>query len=125
MPNFTHEPSRSSLKPEFDGDSRSAGDDVDDIPLVTIPLTEYKRLLRIELSVQQQSISIQLLTKPTRSTVERNPEVANFITLRLGQMPVRQIMDECRRRFGKRQTPSQNVIYRYWEKLRIEARKQL
>lgn len=88
--------------------------------LVTIPLTDYQALLKARLDLDQSGISFKQLSKPSRSTVERDPEVAVFISLKLGLMTVTEIEKAVKRSFGASRTPSRKSIYRYWAKLRIQ-----
>jgi len=91
-------------------------------PLVLIPLADYVSLINTKLKAEVNSLSFKQLSKPARSTVDRNQEVCMFITMRLGLKAVREIHLECRKRFGSSRTPSAKSIYRYWERLRIAAR---
>lgn len=89
--------------------------------LVTIPLTDYQALLKARLDLEQSGISFKQLSKPRRSTIERDPEVAVFISMKLGHLTVREIEKTVRRQFGGSRTPSRQAIYRYWTRLRREA----
>ncbi|MGC4409202.1 hypothetical protein D4A92_00245 [Rhizobium rosettiformans] len=89
--------------------------------LVTIPLIDYQALLKARLDLEQSCISFKQLSKPRRSTIERDPEVAVFISMKLGHFTVREIEKAVRREFGGSRTPSRQAIYRYWTRLRREA----
>lgn len=90
-------------------------------PLVLIPLADYQALVAAKKKSDLNTLSFKQLSKPARSTVERDPEVAVFITLSLGLMPVREIVRQVRKRFGRRRTPSTQAVYRYWDKIRSQA----
>lgn len=93
------------------------------VEVVTIPLSDYATLLDYQRRFAERSISHNQFEQPSLSHIERNPEVALFLIHRLGLEPVKNIMRKCRRKFGAARTPSRSAVYRYREKLRIEARK--
>ena len=89
--------------------------------LVTIPLEDYEELLRAKVESDQKTLSLRQFRVPARNSVERDPEITVFITQKLGLMPVREIVRQTRRRFGKARTPSPQAIYRYWDKMRSQT----
>lgn len=95
--------------------------EVEGIELVTIPLADYVHLVRCKQRLMESQISHEQLLKPVQGSIEYNPEVATFLAMRFGVKPMKVILKECRRRFGKGMTPSQSAAYRYWQKLRNEA----
>lgn len=96
--------------------ARIAGVDV-----VTIPISEYARLLAADRNLAIQAVSHGQLMSPKRSVIERNPEVAVFLAQKFGLLPMKDILRHCRREFGRQRTPSQSTAYRYWQKLRKAA----
>lgn len=90
--------------------------------LVTIPLADYVDLLACKRQLSEASISHRQFGKPSRAMVDRNPEVAVFLVQKFGLLPMREILRQCRRRFGKAATPSQSTAYRYWQAVRREMK---
>lgn len=93
------------------------------VELVTIPVSHYAELLDYRRRFEEREISHNQFERPSRSRLDRNPEVAVFLIQRLGLEPIKDILRNCRRTFGAARTPSRTAIYRYWQKLQIEARK--
>lgn len=93
------------------------------IRLVTIPLADYADLLDCKRQLAERIISHEQVMSPKKSKVERNPEMAVFLSQHFGLLPMGEILRRCRRQFGKANTPSQSGAYRYWERLRKAASK--
>lgn len=51
------------------------------------------------------------------SKCDLDPEVGAFVRERLGIMPLQQIADTARERFGKERAPSHTAVWRYWRRL--------
>jgi hypothetical protein len=92
------------------------------IAVVTIPADDYARLLDQSRQLAEWHVNNQQLIKPSRSSINRDPEVAVFLANGFGLKPVASLLKECKKRFGAARTPSQNSAYRYWESLRINER---
>lgn len=93
------------------------------VELVTLPLFHYKDLLEAQRRLEEiQASAIQLHT-PQRGLLNRNPEVAVYLAQNFGLVPIPTLLRRCKRLFGAARTPSASAAYRYWERIRIEARK--
>ena len=96
---------------------------INGIEVVTIPMSDYVELLDCRRRLGEITINHDQLFRPRRSMIERNPDVALFLAQNFGMKPVRVILQDCRRRFGRKRTPSLKSAYRYWERVRKEALK--
>ncbi len=90
--------------------------------IVTIPLAEYRDLLKCRRLLAEAGFRRRSFEKPARSMIERDPEVAVFIANRLGTWPATEIRDLCARAFGPVRTPSVKSIYRYWDRLKASQK---
>ncbi|WP_424361803.1 hypothetical protein [Methylocystis parvus] len=82
------------------------------VPVVTIPLAEYEELLRLR-KLHGNPAGQVLLPPPTRSRIERDKEVAEFLNKNLGRMLLKEIHAACVEKFGAARTPSKSAINRY------------
>lgn len=98
---------------------------IEGVAVVTIPLSDYRDLLKCRKLLSMKEISHSQLQRPARSSIERNPEVAVFLTMRFGLMPMHQILKECKKEFGAKLTPSRQAGYRYWDKVRNKTKGQI
>ena len=92
------------------------------IAVVTIPADDYARLLDQSRQLAEWHVNNQQLIKPSRSSINRDPEVAIFLANGFGLKPVASLLKECKKRFGTARTPSLKAAYRYWESIRINER---
>lgn len=88
------------------------------VDLVTITASEYADLLQSRLALRQMTIDARCLTKTRLSAIERRPEVANFLVMGFGRVPMKTLLAQCRKRFGAKATPSKSAAYRYWQNVR-------
>ena len=95
---------------------------VSGVDLVMIPAAEYAALLEAKARLSEISFNHQQLSTPRKGVIDRNPEVAVFLAQRFGLRPMGALLRECKRTYGAKRTPSRSAAYRYWERLRIEAR---
>jgi len=95
---------------------------MNEIELVTIPLTEYRDLLRCRSQLMVENIRLQSFEKPPASPIERDPEVAAFIAARLGTWTIQEIRDQCSKALGPIRTPSRSAISRFWARLRTSQK---
>jgi hypothetical protein len=51
-----------------------------------------------------------------KSKFEKDPELAAFVKERLGKMPLREISEQAKRKFGKRRAPGKSAIHSYWQR---------
>ncbi len=91
------------------------------VDLVTIPADHYAALLECRRLLEERKIDHNAFSTVRTSQIERDPEIATFIAMRLGRLPIEVILKQCRRQFGKGLVPSRSATYRYWQKLRREA----
>lgn len=89
------------------------------VEVVTIPAVHYAELLRCQTLLAERNINHKQFSKPVRSPIERDSEVAIFFAMRLGTSPVSAIIESCRREFGSKRTPSKSAVHRYWERVRL------
>jgi hypothetical protein len=54
-----------------------------------------------------------VIRRLSRSSIERDPEVAKFIAEILPACFYREVVEKCRARFGARRTPSHSAVQRY------------
>ncbi len=58
------------------------------------------------------------IPRPRRTTkLDRDPEIAAFVTERLGRMTLADIASKARARFGPDRSPSKSAIHYYWHRL--------
>lgn len=91
------------------------------VPVVTIPLDDYRALLMCHdrlAAVRRQAVPF---AASSRSPIETDPVISTFFIERFGTMRMEKIVDECRRSFGKKRTPSRTAAYAYWKRLRARA----
>lgn len=91
------------------------------VPVVTIPLDDYRALLMCHdrlAAVRRQAIPFGA---SSRSPIETDSVISTFFIERFGTMRMEKIVDECRRSFGKKRTPSRTAAYAYWKRLRARA----
>lgn len=93
------------------------------VDLVTIPVDEYAHFLEYKKRLSEASLGLQAFAKASRSPIERDPEVATFLTERLGKMHVDKMLSECLERYGWKRTPSRSALYAFWKRLRERALK--
>ncbi len=91
--------------------------------LVTIPVADYAELLECRRLSAERTISHDQFSRPSRSTIARDTEVAVFLTQRYGIMPMDRLLRECRRRFGGARRPSRTAAYAHWKKVRRDTAK--
>ena len=92
-----------------------------DVEVVTIPLADYAALLacRDRLAAIEPTPSG---TSLPRSPIERDAEVARFLTGRLGTGTIEEARAACVERFGHARTPSASALHRYWQRVRARTR---
>lgn len=88
------------------------------VELVTIPALEYENLLDCRRRLDEISERLAALAKAPRSPMERDEQVATFISEQLGKMHVDNLLTACLEQFGWKRTPSKSAVYRYWKRLR-------
>ena len=88
------------------------------VAVVTIPVEHYASLLEDRRKLAEFGLNNSQLIRPSRSMVQRDPEVAIFLANGLGLKPVPMLLKDCKKKFGKARTPSQQSIYRYWQAIR-------
>lgn len=93
------------------------------VDLVTIPIADYAALLSCKQQLKETQLSVDQFVNGRRSTVDRNPEVAIFLSENFGIMPMKELLQKCKRKFGKERTPSLAAAYRYWQRVRGRASK--
>ena len=105
----------------MEGQGMPAFATLDGQPIAILPLDAYRQLV----AAAVQSIAPAKADKPAvepqlgLSTIERDPEVAEFIRSRFrGGVTVDQIRDACRNKFGEDRTPSRSRVQRFREALR-------
>ncbi|WP_424362714.1 hypothetical protein [Methylocystis parvus] len=92
------------------------------VPVVTIPLAEYEELIRLRKLYGNAARQV-LLPPPTRSRIDRDREVADFLNEHLGRMLLKEIHAACVQKFGVARTPSKSAINRYHVKHMAARRK--
>lgn len=93
------------------------------IEVVTIPLADYAALLDCRRKLLETELSIEQFVTGRRSVVDRNPEVAVYLAQNFGLVSMKELLRECRRKFGGSRTPSQSAAYRYWATVRKKSSK--
>ena len=94
---------------------------VDGVEVAIVPAAEYREL--VGLRMKAPFAEVRAKAKPGRprtglSTIERDPEVADFLVSRFrGGVTVQQILDVCRNTFGAERTPSHARIQRFRQRL--------
>lgn len=89
---------------------------LDGQPVAILRLDVYRRLLAAALKGFAQPQAHRTTAEPPLglSTIERDPEVANFIRDRFrGGVTIAQVRDACRAAFGDERTPSHARIQRF------------
>lgn len=81
------------------------------VPVVTIPLSEYENLLSCRQIANVRS-GARLLPPPSRSPIENDRELCDFLDARLGRMLLKDVVAECAAEFGER-APSKSAVHRY------------
>lgn len=64
------------------------------------------------------AISPQRFNADLRSRIDRDPEVASFLTECFGRMLLKEAVTACREQFGEKRAPPQSTIQRFWARLR-------
>lgn len=96
---------------------------LDGVAVAVVPLDDYKRLMLAALHGTMAKVDAAALPRPKvppfgLSTIERDPEVAEFIRSRFrGGVTIDQIRDACRNKFGADRTPSRNRVQRFRQQL--------
>ena len=96
---------------------------LDGVAVAVLPLADYKRLVAAAMQDARAAIVAAAQTQPKRkprglSTIERDPEVAEFLLEGFrGGVTIQQIRDACRNTFGEERTPSHTRIQRFRERL--------
>jgi hypothetical protein len=88
------------------------------VELVTIPATLYAELLDCQRKLAELGVRQRAFEKASKSPIERDTEVAVFLAERFGRTTVKNILADCRERFGADRTPSHSAADRYWHRLR-------
>lgn len=92
----------------------------DGIPAVLIPAEEYNRLLALSglptVPVAQATQNANASLRLTRWDLD--PEVANFVTARLGKVQQKDIRRQIAERFGTDRTPTLSALNRFAVKWR-------
>ena len=88
------------------------------VAVVTVPVEHYASLLEDRRKLAEYHLNNSQLIKPSRSMIQRDPEVAIFLANGLGLKTVPTLLKDCKKRFGKARTPSPQSIYRYWQAIR-------
>ena len=96
---------------------------VSGVEVVMIPLADYAALLECRKELQESRLTIQQFITGRRSVIDRNPEVAIFLAKNFGLVPMKDLLRDCRRQFGRNRTPSQSAAYRYWAAVRKRSSK--
>ena len=87
------------------------------VEVVTIPLAHYTELLDCQRQLAASRVSPERFRADVRSRVDRDPEVATFLTECLGRMLLKDAYSACVARFGSDRAPSRATIARYWDRL--------
>lgn len=91
---------------------------IEGVEVVTIPARHYAELL----ACQRRDTAAQRRRAPatlkSRSRIDNDPEVADFLATSVGQMFLYEAVAACQERFGVERTPSRSAIDRYWRHLR-------
>lgn len=85
------------------------------VACVVIPVTEYDRLARAVSAIRAGLIDP---LQKSRSRIENDAEVAEFLVANLGHLHLYEAVEECRKRFGDERTPSRSAIDRFRKRLR-------
>lgn len=88
------------------------------VPVVTIPTTDYAALLDCRRRLAEAAARKRAFNEPSKSPIDRDPEVAAYLADRFGVEPVEVIRAGCLSQFGPKRTPSKSAVYRYWARLR-------
>ncbi|BBF92903.1 hypothetical protein [Blastochloris tepida] len=88
------------------------------VPVVTIPAAEYAELLACWEQLARLRLFQEAFQPRSKASIDQDPEVAAFIASRLGKVFLREVLAECRERFGVSRTPSRSAAQRYWLRLR-------
>ncbi|HEX4765396.1 MAG TPA: hypothetical protein VH414_03870 [Lichenihabitans sp.] len=88
------------------------------VEVVTIPLAHYAELLDCQRQLAAARLPPERFRADARSRIDRDPEVATFLTECLGRMLLKDAVAACRERFGVNRFPPQSTVQRYWARLR-------
>ena len=88
------------------------------IEVVTIPLAHYAELLDCQRRLALGEVTPLRFVADLRSRIDRDPEVANFLTECFGRMLLKDAAAGCRERFGATRAPGKSTIQRFWARLR-------
>lgn len=88
------------------------------IEVVAIPVSLYAELLDCRRRLAVANISAARFAADPRSRIDRDPEVAEYLTECLGRVLLKDAYTSCRERFGADRAPGKSSIQRYWKRLR-------
>lgn len=93
---------------------------IGNIDFALVPLPQYVELLETKRLWETVGPTRLRLERPSRSAIDRNPVMAEFLAERLNQMKLGEARRACEVEFGEHVAPSISAIQRYWYRLRVE-----
>ena len=105
-----------------EGDPPPVAEQVSGVDLVTIPRAYFAELLDCRRLVTEAGVEKWQYRGDARSRIERDPEVATFLTEHMGKALLKEVHALCRQRFGAERTPGQSTIGRFWSRLGRKVR---
>lgn len=91
---------------------------LDGAAVAVVALADYKQLVAIVMAVPFAKAEAKRERPGGLSTIERDPEVAEFLASRFrGGVTIAQIRDACRNTFGDERTPSHQRVQRFRQRL--------
>lgn len=89
------------------------------IDFALVPVSQYVELLEIKHAWDMTRPGSLRLERRSRSPIDRNPALAQFLAERVNKMELGEAHADCVKAFGEQVTPSISAIQRYWHRLRV------